>query len=59
LLADSFLPSFTAVEYLTDVAFDKLEHSLQTVSSLPNTLSGSSVPLMEKEQKPFGVKKEL
>ncbi|KAL7410910.1 mitochondrial 18 KDa protein-domain-containing protein [Mrakia frigida] len=46
------------VEYATDVAFDKLEHALQTVASLPPS-PGEKTPLEPELKGPFGVKKEL
>jgi len=53
-----------AVEYLTDVAFDKLEHSFQTVASLPLVPGEMKVPTEPELKGPFesasgGGKKEL
>lgn len=50
--------SLSAVEYVTDVLFDKLEHSLQTVTSLPQPALGETIPLSSKANVVPG-KKEL
>ena len=43
---------------MTDVLFDKLEHSLQTVTSLPQPALGETIPLSSKANVVPG-KKEL